>query len=350
MATAPDIRWSRLKVGVIVVATVATLLLLLFFANSGAGVFARKLTVTSYFEDAYGLKPGAAVNLEGVAIGTVKSVELTNAPEHKKTPVEVVMKLDSRHARDLHTDSIATITTEGVLGDTMIDIANQVSSGVPLKNGDELKTIRTPSLQDEMHAGQKTADSLKKMLGTADVVVDRIQSGKGSIGQFINNPKLNRDSDGIQRNMQEFNAKLNGNNNTAGRLLSAGANDMPLQDTANKLNELASDVRTDKRFNDPALRQRLSEAKTNTASLLSDINAGKGSVGLLVKDPAFAKNLKNTITNTDALMTSVNDGGKFVSYKDAGASLAKLEAESNTLATMIRKNPRKYLTIQFRIF
>jgi len=50
--------------------------------------------VLTFFENSAGLKTGAAVNLQGVTIGTVKTVTIDNSPERKLTPVKVVMKID----------------------------------------------------------------------------------------------------------------------------------------------------------------------------------------------------------------------------------------------------------------
>src|SRR5271168_1344983 len=103
MPSQQEVRWSQLKVGVIVLisAVILTTLLFLMTSASGLGILSRKLTITTYFENSAGLKDGAAVNLQGVTIGNFKSVTIVNLPERKRTPVKVVMKLDDKFAQDL---------------------------------------------------------------------------------------------------------------------------------------------------------------------------------------------------------------------------------------------------------
>ena len=74
MPSQQEVRWSQLKVGLIVLAVTIILVTLLFLITSffGIGIFSHKLTVTTYFENSAGLKEGAAVNLQGVTVGTVK--------------------------------------------------------------------------------------------------------------------------------------------------------------------------------------------------------------------------------------------------------------------------------------
>src|SRR5580700_9949460 len=136
MPSQHEVRWSQLRVGVIVLISTIVLVTLLFLmtSSSGLGILTHKLTIGTYFENSAGLKPGAAVNLQGVTIGTVKYVTVVTSPERKLTPVMVVMKLDSKDQSSLHTDSKAALTTVGVLGDTVVDINSQVATGPMLQD------------------------------------------------------------------------------------------------------------------------------------------------------------------------------------------------------------------------
>src|SRR5260370_33139089 len=107
MPSQQEVRWSQLKVGVIVLVASIVLVTLLFLmtSSSGLGVLSHKLTITTYFENSAGLKGGAAVNLQGVTIGTVKNVTAGNLPDRKLTPVKVEMKLTEKFADKLKQDS-----------------------------------------------------------------------------------------------------------------------------------------------------------------------------------------------------------------------------------------------------
>ena len=82
MPSQQEVRWSQLKVGVIVLFSSIILVTLLFLmtSSSGLGILSHKLTVTTYFENSAGLKTGAAVELEGVTIGAVKTVSIDISP------------------------------------------------------------------------------------------------------------------------------------------------------------------------------------------------------------------------------------------------------------------------------
>src|SRR5258705_11876505 len=95
MPSQQEVRWSQLKVGVIVLISTVILVALLFLmtSSSGLGILTHKLNITTYFENSAGLKTGAAMNLEGVTIGTVKTASIVNSPERNMTPKTVVRKV-----------------------------------------------------------------------------------------------------------------------------------------------------------------------------------------------------------------------------------------------------------------
>ena len=85
MPSQQEVRWSQLKIGVIVLvsAVILTTLLFLMTSASGLGLFSRKLTVTTYFENSAGLKQGAAVNLQGVKFETNAGGRLPVHPDRR---------------------------------------------------------------------------------------------------------------------------------------------------------------------------------------------------------------------------------------------------------------------------
>jgi phospholipid/cholesterol/gamma-HCH transport system substrate-binding protein len=362
MPSQQEVRWSQLKIGVIVLVAVVILTTLLFLMTSasGLGLFSHKLTVTTYFENSAGLKLGAAVNLEGVTIGTVKTVTVSTAPDRKLTPVQVVMKIDSKYQPSLHKDSTAALDTIGVLGDTVVDINSQVATGPMLQDGDELKTLETPSIQDVVKESQGTIENLNVILAKLNSVVDSLESGKGSFGQLLTNPDLYNKFTATADQIDKMTVKLNSNNNTVGKFLNDDAQMYDrLNDSLGRVDSIVTNLQNGKgtlgkTLTDDTMYNNLNSSLTHLNSILADADAGKGGLGLLVKDPAFAKRLDDTLTQANALVTNINGGkgtiGKLMTDDKAYSNLNDLLTESTKLVTTIRQDPKKYLTIHMKIF
>ena len=361
MPSQQEVQWSQLKIGVIVLISTVILVTLLFLmtSSSGLGVFSKKITVRTYFENAAGLKEGAAVNLQGVTVGAVKSVTVVADPARKLTPVRVVMKLDSKYADGLREDSKAALTTVGVLGDTVVDINSQTAVGPPLKDGDEVHTLETPSITDVVKASQGTIEQLNVILAKLNTVVDNLQEGKGSIGQLISNPDLYNKAIKTVDELNTLEVNLNNGRGSIGKLMTDDALYNHLNQAAEKLNQIGDSVQNGKGtaamlINDPKFAQQLRDTLTNTNALLADVQNGKGAAGMLINDPKFADSLRETVAQTNALISGVSQGkgtlGKLATDDQVYTNLNKVLTESTLLVTTIRQDPKKYLTIHLKIF
>lgn len=361
MPSQQEVRWSQLKIGVIVLISSVLLITLLFLMTSasGLGILSKKLTVTTYFENAAGLKDGAAVNLSGVTIGTVKSVEVSSDPARKLTPVKVTMRLDGKYQEILKQDSKADLTTVGVLGDTIVNINSANAVGLPLRDGDELHTLETPNIQDVVKASQGTIEQLNVILAKMNAIVDNVQSGKGSVGQLINNPELYDKADRTLDQLNTLEANINAGKGSVGKLVTDDTLYNRLDATAGKLEEIATALDSGKGsagklLKDDALYTNLNKTLTKTNNLLDDIQHGKGAAGMLINDPVFAQKLRDTVDQTHTLLANINDGqgtlGKLATDDQAYDNVNKLLTASTDLVTTIKKDPKKYLTIHLKIF
>jgi len=361
MPSQQEVKWSQLKVGLIVLASVALLSLLLFLMTSASGmsVFSRKIVVTSYFDNSMGLKTGAPVDLEGVTIGEVKTVEVTTDPARKLTPVKVVMKIDPRYHTSLHSDSRVSLGTVGVLGDTILDINSEVAVGPELKSGDELKTAETPNLQDVVKAGQGTVETLNVILAKIDRIVDDLQNGKGTAGKLITDPTLYNQATSTVTQLNALATNLNSGKGTVGKLLNDPEMYNHLNDTVTRLDNIVSNLdagkgSAGKLLKDDSLYNNLNASMAHANSILAEADAGKGGLGLIAKDPAFAKNLNDTVTQFDTLLDNVNAGkgtiGQLAKNDSVYKNLDKALVSTNELVTAVRQDPKKYLVIHMKIF
>lgn len=361
MPSQTEVKWSQLKVGVIVLIAIVLLITLLFLmtSSSGLGVFSHKITATTYFENAAGIKDGAAVNLQGVTIGTVESVTVVSDANRKLTPIKIVMKLDGKFADDLHKDTKAALSTVGVLGDTVVDLNSQVAVGPKLQDGDELKTLESPNLQDVVKASQGTIESVNVILAKMDRIVDAIASGKGSIGGLIYDDTLYRRANETIAELNKIEVGLNNGKGSVGKLLKDETMYNNLSATTAKLDHIVSELdagkgSAGKLLKDDALYNNLNATLLHANNIMAQADQGKGALGLLTKDQAFADKLNDTVSRVNNIMTGIDKGegtaGLLVKDPALYHNLDKLAVDSQSLVNTIRSDPKKYLTIHFKIF
>jgi len=357
MPSQKEVRWSQLKVGSVVLAAVITLVALVFLMSGSIGIFTPKIIIRSYFENAAGLKVGAPVNLEGVTIGNVKKIGID--PSRPATPVVVTMKLSERYRSRLLKDSKASLTTLGVLGDTVVDIDSEYAHGTTLKNGDELGTAETPSIPDVIKASQGTITQLNVIFTKLDTLIDTISSGKGTLGQLISNPEMYSKLNNTIDQIQTLSTNLNEGKGSMGKLMVDDSLYNRANDAVTRLAKIADDLdqgkgTAGKLLKDDAVYDDLKSTLANTNQIVADINAGKGSLGYIAKDPQFAQKLNETITHLDTVLNRIDKGEGTLGQLSVNNSLYKnadqLTASTHDLVEAIRKDPKKYFVIRLKIF
>jgi phospholipid/cholesterol/gamma-HCH transport system substrate-binding protein len=105
---------------------------------------------------------------------------------------------------------------------------------------------------------------------------------------------------------------------------------------------------------DPALYNNANETIASVKKLTDDINAGKGAIGKMTKDEEFARKLQNTLDKVSAISDRLEAGegtaGKLLRDTALYTNADQMLIETRGLVKAIRENPKRYLTIHFKVF
>jgi phospholipid/cholesterol/gamma-HCH transport system substrate-binding protein len=331
--------------------------LIFLMSGSTGGLFASKLTLRSYFINASGVKNGAPVTLEGVTIGNVIRVRVVS--ERNPTPVEVTMRVGQEYLRDLHVNSTTSIAQAGVLGDSYVDIDSSQASGPPPANNSELRATNSPNIQTVISSSQDSIQQINTLLRKVEVLVDAVNSGKGTVGKLINDPVFFAKISRITDNLEKISGQISEGQGTIGKLI----NDDTLYTQANtvvgNVSRLTASLdqgkgTAGKLLKDEALYNNLNETVTNANELISQINKGKGSIGKLARDPEFAKKLDDTVTRLDSILTTVDQGqgtiGQLLHNRSVYDHTDQTMDQAQMLIKAIREDPKKYFVIRLKVF
>ena len=359
MPSQKQLKWSQLKVGLTVLVASITLAVLIFLMSGTGGFLTRKIAIKSYFDNAGGLREGAPVRLAGVDIGNVTRIRVVSDPDKKLTPVEVTMKVSTQYRDNLRADSITSLSTAGVLGETYIDIDSSQAKGPEARSGAVLPTREHPDFNDVVRASQGTLQNLDALLKRVDRIIAFVESGQGSVGKLIYDPTL---YDRLASTVNEFQNVVNQvseGNGTIGKLISNDELYQKANATVDKLNAIIDDLNAGKGtagkfLKDPTLYNNANDTVANVKKITEDVNAGKGALGKLAKDQEFADKLQNTMNKLSALTDRLEAGqgtaGKLISDPSLYNNADQMLVETRGLVKAIRENPKKYLTIHFKVF
>lgn len=357
MPSQKQLHWSELRVGLTVLFAAVTLTVLIFLMSGTTGMFTPKITLRSYFDNASGLRLGAPVRLEGVDIGNVEAIRIIR--DNSQTPVEVTMKVSSKYDYALRKDSVTSLNTAGVLGETYVDIDSSEAKLGSAQNGDVLPIHDRPDFQDVVRSSQSTLQNMQTLLLRLDRIVTTVESGKGSVGKLINDPTLYNRLNATIADMQAVVNKVGSGQGSLGKLF----NDDTLYNKANatvdKLSVIADELNQGKGtagkfLKDPALYDNANKTMAEARQVIEQVNAGKGALGKFARDEEFAKKLDNTVTKlsliTDRLEAGEGSAGKLLKDPSLYNNADQMLVESRELVKSIRQDPKKYLSIKLHVF
>jgi phospholipid/cholesterol/gamma-HCH transport system substrate-binding protein len=99
-----------------------TVLVWVFFYLWSSGVFVPKYRLRMYVPEVAGIAIGAPIQLDGIEIGTVDKVRLAQVSASPERRIELVLRIEKRYQNEIRSDSNATLTTEGLLGNRCVSI------------------------------------------------------------------------------------------------------------------------------------------------------------------------------------------------------------------------------------
>jgi phospholipid/cholesterol/gamma-HCH transport system substrate-binding protein len=354
-----QLQWSQLKVGLTVLAASITLGVLIFLMSGTGGIFTTKITLKSYFDNANGLRVGAPVRLAGVDIGNVTRIRVIEDSAKQLTPVEVIMKVNTKYRFDLRKDSLTLLSTAGVLGETYIDIDSSQAKGPQVRDGDALLSRDVPDFSDMVRSGQGTLQNMDALLKRLDRIVAFVESGQGSVGKLLYDPTLyNR----LNTTVNEFQGLVNEvtqGKGTLGKLFTDEQLYSKANATVDKINVVIDDINAGKGsagkfLKDPVLYENANATIANVKKLTDDVNAGKGPIGILAKDEEFARKLRDTMDKLSAISDRLEAGegsaGKLLRDPSLYNNADQMLVETRGLVKSIREDPKRYLTIHFKVF
>jgi phospholipid/cholesterol/gamma-HCH transport system substrate-binding protein len=346
-----------LRVGLTVIFASITLAVLIFLMTGTTGMFAKKITVKAYFDNAGGLRVGAPVRVEGVDVGNVTAI--TVVPSHGLTPVEVAMKLSIRFKDAIKKDSVATLSTAGVLGETFVDIDSRAATKEAAQNGDVLPIKESPALQEVVRASQGTLQNIDILVRRVDRILTQIESGSGSIGKLIYDETLYSRLNSSLNEVQRMINQVSEGRGSVGKFLNSDELYNKVNASVDKLNKIIDDLNAGqgtagKLLKDPELYNNANATIAKANALMADVNAGKGALGKFASDPAFARKLDNTVTKlssiADKMDSSQGTVGLLLTDPKVYNNTEQMLVETRNLVKAIRENPKRYLTIHFKVF
>lgn len=385
--------FAELRVGIFMLVGLVVTAFVILNSSGNFNFFEKKMHLRARFVAADGLHSGGEVQLAGVSIGKVDDViflppDMPNG-ERIEATLTVVRTLDKKPISELiRTDSVAQLVATSVLGnDKMINITPGTGKGDPIQENAVLQSSAAISMNQLTETGNELLAQINKMAVPATEILGKANSGQGTIGRLVNDESLYTNLDATVRDLKATVDRINTAKGSAGKLINDPTLYNNLNKTVEQLQAISTDIRAGrgsagKFINDEQLynetraavaelrtsAQKISQIADDVKAITADLNAGRGSAGKLLKDDKLyndtqdaVNHINSTAAKLDAILADaragrgslgkiLNDETLYNNVSVASANIANFTGNANVLIDDFRKNPKKYLTIQLKIF
>lgn len=340
-----SIAWSELKLGIVAIAALALATMLIIAISGEGGFFAERYPLKVRFADARGLTDGALVRLSGKEVGIVTTVEFQGAE------IEIAMELNADVRPLVTTDSVATIGSLSLLGESMIDI-RAAATGAPLPDWAYLRTADTVLIADVTQTAARGLEEVNRLL------VD-LRAGRGTLGKLVTDEALYREMEQFVASAADVTRQMNSGRGTVGRLMSDPAAYNALRASLENLQATTARINSGQgalgRFlHDEALGNSLSGTVANLEQTTARLSRGDGTMGKLLNERELYDRLNSMANRIDQVVAGLESGqgtaGRLLRDQQLYDNMNRTVNELGSLLTEIKKDPKKYLRVHVSIF
>ncbi len=285
-------RAVSVRVGAFVLLAVGALAAMVLSLSAEQGVFRDRYPLMAYFDNVQGLVSGASVRLAGTRVGQVESVELVTRDDGE-TKVRVLLNIDDDVRQRVREDSVAEITTVGVLGDQIVQLSIGTRDSPVLPDGAEVATRQPMDLGAMVAKGGRALDAIDSLARNLNESLEAFQSTGGT-------DRLADSLDGLADMVAEVRTG-EGALHTLIYEPYDGSALSSLEDTMGSLANIMLEVEQGDGvlhsliYDAPAeqdLVMQFLAAGGRFNSILEKIDRGEGTLGLLLNDPTLYEEVK----------------------------------------------------------
>ncbi len=238
---------QKIKIGIFTVVGILLFVVGIFLIGSKQNMFGNTFMIYGNFKNVGGLEIGNNIRFAGINVGTVKDISIVS-----DTMIRVDMLMQDQVKPFLKADALASIGSDGLMGDKLITIVSGSSTEMRrLKGGSRIRTANPVDFDKVI--GQFTNVATNAEIITAELagMAVQIRKGDGTISKLLYTDDLSRSLEGTASNAQRITGSL--------------------------------------------------------SDIASQIQSGRGAIGNLVYTDTLSNALSRTVNTANTAMTTINE-------------------------------------------
>ena len=297
---------QKLRLGIFVILGTIIFIMAVYFIGNRQQFFGKTETLKAHIENVNGLQEGNNVRFSGINVGYVKKIEIIN-----DTLINVEMNIDKSAMKFIKKNAVASIASDGLVGNMIVNITPNSGNAALAKSGDILKAEERLTTEDLLKTLNKTNNNAEQITANILEVSEKINNGTGTLSMLLNDKTLSQDVKyGVSdlknsiANIKKTSYETTRTINEVNKIL-AGINDKENIVAVLKDSAVANKMRRALTHLDES-SQNINQTVENLNETISNAKNGKGAINYLSNDANLVKNIDSTMNNLNQASVLLN--------------------------------------------
>ncbi len=282
---------NRLKLGVFVTLGLVFFVVAIYYIGNKQNMFGNTITLSVVFRNVNGLQAGNNVRYSGINVGTVARLQIKN-----DSSIQVDMIIEESAANYIRKDAIATISSDGLVGNMMVSIIPTNNKLPVISQNDFIQSYSRIGSDDMLNTLSVTNENAALLTSDLLKITGSILENKGVIGTLLYDSSLAQD---LQKTI--YNLKVSSVNiNEATEKINNAMNN--ISDPDGLFSKLTSDATLSSQLdqtmeNLKSASEDITQVTTQLNKMIGDARNENGAVQTMIYDTAFVYDLKQSMEN-----------------------------------------------------
>jgi phospholipid/cholesterol/gamma-HCH transport system substrate-binding protein len=290
MSLKADIQ-NNIKLGLMVTLSLAILIVAIYFVGSRQSMFGQTFYISAVFKNVNGLQSGNNVRYAGINVGTVDQIIIVS-----DSTVEVKMKLGDEVRKFIKKDAFASIGSDGLVGNMLVNISPGSGDQPSVENNDHITSFSRTDTDDILSTLSSTNENIALLSRDLLSITESINYGQGTVTALLKDTTMVKNLQQILINVEQ----VTSGSTVAVKNLEKLTTDLQSKESllgfiiydtvvVTELKEVVAQISESS--------QNLLDASAQLKTVTSALSKSSGPLNTLLYDSTISQDLKQSIHN-----------------------------------------------------
>ena len=284
---------QKINLGIFVILGSLLFITTVYFIGNKKDMFNQTIPISAIFNNINGLQTGNNVRFSGINVGTVKQIVILN-----DSVIRVDMAIEKEVISHIKKDAVASIGSDGLVGNMIINIIPGKKSTEAVSSGDTILSENKTTTDAILKTINSTSANAKVITDNLVKITNQISSNEGTICMLINDTVMSQDLKKTVYNLKET-TKITSESMATLNTIIVGLN--------RKDNVIGTlkDTMVGRKIK--VIIANLEKSSDQINQTISNMKDGKGALNYLSNDPKLVKKIDSTMTNINQASGRLNE-------------------------------------------